>query len=311
MNIRKNLLPNNLKDWKFPYAMTPEFIVIHNTANDASADNEVKYMHKSKAQGGKQVSYHYAVDDKEVVQALEENVNGWHAGDGSKGKGNRKGIAIEICYSKSGGDRFAKAEENTVELIVDILNRYNWEIDKVKKHQDFMNKYCPHRTLDLGWDRFINMVREKLGETTVKKENKKQPVEVKPTYNGNSIVEALNSIGVDSSFANRKKIAELNSISNYRGSVSQNITLLNLFKSGKLIYTVSSGIVETPIKTNYLKCTYKGSSLVDALKSIKVDNSFSYRKKLAQANGITGYVGTANQNTKLLNLLKAGKLIKA
>ena len=163
MNVRKNLLPNSLKSWKFPYSMTPEFIVIHNTANDASADNEVKYMHKSKAQGGQQVSYHYAVDDKEVVQALEENVNGWHAGDGGNGKGNRKGIAIEICYSKSGGERFTKAEENAVELIVDILKRYGWGIDKVKKHQDFMKKYCPHRTLDLGWQRFLDMVSAKLG----------------------------------------------------------------------------------------------------------------------------------------------------
>lgn len=163
MKIRKNLLPDSLKSWKFPYDMKPEFIVVHNTANDASADNEVKHMHKSKAQGGVQVSYHYAVDDKEVVQALEENVNGWHAGGGSNGKGNRKGIGIEICYSKSGGDRFTKAEENAVELIVDILNRYGWGIDKVKKHQDFMKKYCPHRTLDLGWQRFLDMVSAKLG----------------------------------------------------------------------------------------------------------------------------------------------------
>lgn len=163
MNIRKNLLPDSLKSWKFPYDMKPEFIVVHNTANDASADNEVKYMHKSKAQGGVQTSYHYAVDDKEVVQAIEEKYNGWHAGDGSNGKGNRKGIAIEICYSKSGGDRFTKAEENAVELIVDILKRYGWGIDKVKKHQDFMNKYCPHRTLDLGWQRFLDMVSAKLG----------------------------------------------------------------------------------------------------------------------------------------------------
>nr|DAS65345.1 MAG TPA: Endolysin [Bacteriophage sp.] len=186
MDIRKNLLPNSLKSWKFPYDMKPEFIVLHNTANDASADNEVKYMHKSKVQGGKQVSYHYAVDDKEVVQALEENVNGWHAGDGAKGKGNRKGIAIEICYSKSGGDRFIKAEENAVELIVDILKRYGWGIDKVKKHQDFMNKYCPHRTLDMGWQRFLNMVSAKLG--TPAKEEKKE--EAKPTTSKNNFLPA-------------------------------------------------------------------------------------------------------------------------
>lgn len=177
MNIRKNLLPESLKSWKFPYDMKPEFIVVHNTANDASADNEVKYMHKSKAQGGRQTSYHYAVDDKEVVQAIEEKYNGWHAGDGARGKGNRKGIAIEICYSKSGGDRFTKAEENAAELIVDILKRYGWGIDKVMKHQDFMKKYCPHRTLDLGWNRFIDMVSAKLG---VKQEAKPSEPAPKP-----------------------------------------------------------------------------------------------------------------------------------
>lgn len=164
VNIRKNLLPESLYSWKSPYSMTPTRIVVHNTANDASAENEVKYMHRDKS-NGVQVSYHYAVDNKEIVQALPENRNGWHAGDGSNGKGNREGIAIEICYSKSGGDKFIKAEQNAVDLIVDILKRYGWGIDKVTKHQDYMNKYCPHRTLDMGWDRFINMVKEKMDKT--------------------------------------------------------------------------------------------------------------------------------------------------
>lgn len=161
VKIRKNLLPESLYEWKSPYKMNPTRIVVHNTANDASADAEIKYMNKSQQQGGVQVSYHYAVDDIEAVQGLPENRNGWHAGDGN-GKGNREGIAIEICYSKSGGERFIKAEQNAVELIVDILNRYGWGIDKVTKHQDYMNKYCPHRTLDMGWDRFLKMIKNKL-----------------------------------------------------------------------------------------------------------------------------------------------------
>lgn len=161
VNIRRNIMPENLYSWKSPYEMKPSRIVVHNTANDASADAEIMYMNKSKAQGGVQVSYHYVVDDKEIVQGLPENRNGWHSGDGN-GKGNREGIAIEICYSKSGGDRFIKAEENAVDLIVDILKRYGWGIDRVTKHQDYANKYCPHRTLDMGWDRFIRMIKTKL-----------------------------------------------------------------------------------------------------------------------------------------------------
>lgn len=157
---RKMLCPAENKSWKFPYPMTPEFYVVHNTANDASAHNEITYMNRTKEQGGRQVSYHYAIDDKEVVQGLEENVNGWHASDGANGDGNRKGIGIEICWSKSGGDRFIKAEKLAAQFIAQELKKKGWGLDRVKKHQDFDpgKKYCPHRTLDMGWQRFLDMI---------------------------------------------------------------------------------------------------------------------------------------------------------
>lgn len=147
-------MPTSKYGIKCPYSMVPECIVVHNTANDASARNEIKYMQSN----NKEVSFHFAVDDKEVVQGIPLIRNGWHAGDGGNGKGNRTGIGIEICYSKSGGDRFIEAEKNAAEFIASLLDVYGWSIDKVKKHQDFSGKYCPHRTLDMGWDRFLKMV---------------------------------------------------------------------------------------------------------------------------------------------------------
>lgn len=53
-------------------------------------------------------------------------------------------------------------------------------------------------------------------------------------YKGYSFVDALKQIGVDASFANRKIIAARNGISNYKGTSSQNLKLLNLLKEGKL-----------------------------------------------------------------------------
>lgn len=158
MEIIKNIVPTNKYNIKCPYSMSASRIVVHNTANDAPARNEVSYM----ISNDKEVSFHYAVDDKEVVQGIPENRNAWHSGDGEHGKGNREGIAIEICYSKSGGDRFTQAEKNAVELIVDILKRYGWGVDRVTKHQDYSGKYCPHRTLDAGWDRFVKMIEAKM-----------------------------------------------------------------------------------------------------------------------------------------------------
>lgn len=159
MKIIKNLVPENKYNIKCPYEMKAEYITVHNTANDATARNEVAYM----TNNNYEISYHFAVDDKEVVQSLPLDRNGWHAGDGN-GTGNRKSIGIEICYSKSGGNKFIKAEQNAVELIVHLLKERGWGIDRVKKHQDWSGKYCPHRTLDMGWDRFIKMIETALNE---------------------------------------------------------------------------------------------------------------------------------------------------
>lgn len=160
--IKQNLVASENYSVKCPHSMTAEFIVVHNTANDATAENEVAYMIRNK----NQVSFHYAVDDQEVVQGVPINRNTWHAGDGN-GEGNRKGISIEICYSKSGGTRFDQAEKNAAHFIANLLRERGWGIEKVKKHQDFRNKYCPHRTLDKGWNGFIQMIKSYLNDMPV------------------------------------------------------------------------------------------------------------------------------------------------
>ena len=161
--FKQNLVASENYSIKCPYSMTAEFIVVHNTANDATAQNEVAYMIGNK----NQVSFHYAIDDQEVVQGLPINRNAWACGDGANGKGNRKGIQVEICYSKSGGTRFDQAEKNAAHFIATLLRERGWGIEKVKKHQDFRNKYCPHRTLDKGWNGFLQMIKSYLDDIPV------------------------------------------------------------------------------------------------------------------------------------------------
>lgn len=55
----------------------------------------------------------------------------------------------------------------------------------------------------------------------------------------------------------------------------------------------------------------KSTSLVDALKSLGISSDFASRKKIAKANRIVAYAGTAGQNTRLYNLLRAGMLKRA
>ncbi len=167
---KEKLIPQSKYSLKCPYLMTPKFIVVHNTANDASAENEIKYMKNN----NNPVSFHYAVDDKYVIKAIPENRNAFHAGDGVKGNGNRYGLSVEICYSKSGGERFNEAEKNAAKFISTLLKQYGWDISHVKKHQDFSGKYCPHRTLDLGWGRFLTMIQNYMKEDDEKMTNEER-----------------------------------------------------------------------------------------------------------------------------------------
>lgn len=143
--IINDYIPAGLYPLKATYSMVPEFITIHNTYNDATAINEIAYMHRNK----EATSYHVAVDDKHVVQAIPFSRNAWHAGDG-QGNGNRKSIGIEICYSKSGGRRYVEAEANAIEYVAHILKQYGWGIDRVKWHRDWSGKNCPHRIFAEG-----------------------------------------------------------------------------------------------------------------------------------------------------------------
>jgi hypothetical protein len=73
----------------------------------------------------------------------------------------------------------------------------------------------------------------------------------------------------------------------------------------------SDSASSTPTVSYFPKYTGSSVSIVDALKAVNVsDTSLAYRTKIATANGISGYTGTAAQNTSMLNLLKNGALKK-
>ena len=156
--IKQDLVSKDKYNIKCPYTMTPVGIAIHNTYNDASAKNEVSYMKSN----NNKVSFHIAVDDKEVIQGLPLDRSCYACGDGN-GNGNRKHISIEICYSKSGGSRFTNAEKLAAKVVAELLKKYGWGIDKVKAHRDFAKKDCPHRT---NMTEFKKLVQKELGNTT-------------------------------------------------------------------------------------------------------------------------------------------------
>ncbi|WP_285856887.1 peptidoglycan recognition protein family protein [Mesobacillus subterraneus] len=157
--VKQNLVLVSKYHIKCPNSMTPTSITVHNTYNDASAEAEINYM----ISNDKEVSFHIAVDGEEAILGIPLNRNAWAAGDGGKGPGNRSSIHIEICYSKSGGPRYRAAESKTIKLIAQMLKERGWGVERVKKHQDWSGKYCPHRILSEGrWGDFRAAVAKEL-----------------------------------------------------------------------------------------------------------------------------------------------------
>src|SRR5699024_8458852 len=178
-----NQMNPSMYTYNAPYAMNPIEVCIHNTANTATARNEVAYMNRT----ANYTSFHVAIDDKEAVQAIPFNRNAFATGDGANGRGNRRAIHIEICYSLDGGNnghqsaRYLKAEENAALYTAHVLHQYGWGVSKVKKHQDYSGKYCPHVILANGkWQWFKNRVQAHLN--AIKKGSKApaKPVTKKP-----------------------------------------------------------------------------------------------------------------------------------
>lgn len=95
----------------------------------------------------------------------------------------------------------------------------------------------------------------------------------------------------------------------YNTTVNE-LARLNNIKNVNLIIVGQKLIIPNYIQKYFKKYAGSSLSIVDALKSINEKSDYEYRKKIANINGIGNYVGTGTQNTKLLTLLKQGKLIK-
>ncbi|WP_245157099.1 N-acetylmuramoyl-L-alanine amidase [Anaerovorax sp. IOR16] len=141
------------------YKMEPEYITVHDTGNTSKGANA--YMHsryiKNPTTGA---SWHFTVDDEKIYQHLPTNENGWHAGDGRNGTGNRKSIGIEICMN-SDIDR-AKAENLAAQLITYLMWKFDIPVQKVVQHNHWTGKNCPSviRSRKNGWQSFIKLIQE-------------------------------------------------------------------------------------------------------------------------------------------------------
>ncbi|WP_461369392.1 peptidoglycan recognition protein family protein [Candidatus Darwinibacter acetoxidans] len=163
VQIIQDFIPKGRKN-RPGYKMTPRYITIHDTANPgagANAKAHAAYL-RGAAAAAIPASWHFTVDDKVIYQHLPLTENGWHAGDGTNGTGNRQSIGIEICENRDGNR--VKAEANAAWLVAKLLKDYGLKITAVKQHYDWSKKNCPNvlRGRKDGWKNFLAAVESHL-----------------------------------------------------------------------------------------------------------------------------------------------------
>lgn len=146
-----------------PFRDKAAFVTVHNTAEPFSAVDERSRVENRR---DAKTSFHFAVDEGEIVQLLPLKFHGWHAGDGD-GDGNLRSIGIEICRSVFRGKNdwlYRRAEANAATLAAALLLVLSLTPAALRMHRDWSGKYCPHRILeDDSWGAFVSRVAALLG----------------------------------------------------------------------------------------------------------------------------------------------------
>lgn len=161
ITIKKQLAPQSaINQRTHGYGNPCKYITIHQTGNPNVGANAQAHANIQSKLNPRQASWHYSVDDKEIIQSFEDSVKCWHATDG-KGPGNTTSIAIEICINSDGD--YVKAVKNAAELTKYLMDKHGLSIDKIKQHHDWYPKDCPAQLRagykGITWSDFISMVK--------------------------------------------------------------------------------------------------------------------------------------------------------
>lgn len=155
------LIPVSNKKTRPGTKRTPRTITIHETDNTNRGANAQAHARLQEAGNFRQASWHFQVDDKDVIyQSVPENEVAYAGGDG-RGPGNSFSIHIEICVNSDGN--FNKAVANAIWLVQYLMKKYNISIHNVVQHNKWSGKNCPRNLRNgakgITWTQLIKSVQ--------------------------------------------------------------------------------------------------------------------------------------------------------
>ena len=147
MKINKKLVSKNFSSRN---GSKITHIVIHDTGNEALlAHAEAHFNYFNNAV--RNASAHYFVDEKQILQIIEDENSAWHVGDGKGiyGITNRNSIGIEICINDG---NYTTEIAKTIELVKHLMLKHNIPIENVVRHYDASRKLCPAKMSANNWE---------------------------------------------------------------------------------------------------------------------------------------------------------------
>lgn len=160
INIEKKFISQNFYHGRQGNVI--KFIVIHDTGNYSLNANA--YMHYVWLNGGyRGVSANYFIDDKRIINTVDDKNGSWHCGDDTghgrylNGATNLNSLGLEMCVNRDGN--YQKAFNNTVDLTKYLMKKYNIPSSRVVRHYDVSRKTCPLSMSGNNWERWKEFKR--------------------------------------------------------------------------------------------------------------------------------------------------------
>ena len=180
-----------------------KYIVVHYTAGngDTARDNGIYFQRNEVG-----ASAHWFVDETTAVASVPEQFIAWHCGGANYVHPecrNSNSIGVELCSRRDvDGEYYFLPEtvDNAVELIRELMEKYDVPPERVIRHYDVTGKICPAPFVGVGtedWKEFKEEIAMK---------RYKHPEEL-PAWARNTIQKLLdkgflqgNGVGLDLSY---------------------------------------------------------------------------------------------------------------
>ena len=133
-----------------------KYIVVHGSSvinQSRNAQSTSDYF----CSRNRQESYHYYIDDLNIIQTIEDKNTALHSSDaGVNDITNENSISIYICNTNGGIS--LKAEKKLIALLKYLLKKHNLSKNAVMRHFDVSGKLCPIGLSINNWERWKHIM---------------------------------------------------------------------------------------------------------------------------------------------------------